>query len=222
MIKVSMMSGKLAGMAAINSDPLSNQFCREQRKAQDPDCICTHCFSCRMLKTYRKGCRPSWRANGLLLSLVDFRDQDLPKLPKRVKFCRIHAHGELLNYRHLKNLLRICEVNPYVWFGFWSKREDLVARAHDEGLIPENVSMVYSNPTMDTIVEEPPKGFHKAFNVVRDPEHPGENCAGKKCRHCLRCYRRDAEDVIIEVLRGKAVTDLEEESEILSELEEYF
>lgn len=65
--------------------------------------------------------------------------------------------------------------------------------------LPNNMIMVYSNPIIDKIVKVPPKHFHKVFNVVRDADVK-VNCAGK-CINCLKCYKKNEENCIIEKLK---------------------
>ena len=54
MIKVSRMTGKLDGLAAINTNTLSNEFCQQQHAAGKT--ICGDCYSVRMLQTHRQNC----------------------------------------------------------------------------------------------------------------------------------------------------------------------
>ncbi len=92
-VKVSTMTGKLKGLDAINTSPLDNNFC--QTMSKNSDNICHYCYSQKMLKGLRKNCRPSWKANGELLSESELTAEQLPKI--KTELCRFSAHGELIN-----------------------------------------------------------------------------------------------------------------------------
>lgn len=203
MIKLSTMTGKLEGVQAINSDPLSNRFCMAQRKKQQVNNVCNFCYSCRMVKSYRSNCRPGWRKNGLILSLMDLKEEELPVTSGAL--VRIHAHGELLNYKHAVNMIRIARKNPQSVFGFWTKRANIVQRLHKEEEIPDNVIFVFSNEELDSIMDEPPEGFHKVFNVVTKEDNPRINCGQSKCLTCRLCYRKETTQCIVEHLVGDEV-----------------
>ena len=51
MPSVSKMSGKLAGIPAINTNTATNAYCVKQYKSGGADNICTMCYSQRMLST---------------------------------------------------------------------------------------------------------------------------------------------------------------------------
>ena len=61
----SKMSGKLAGIPALNVSPFSD-FC--DNMSQNPEYICSKCYSRRMLSSFRKNCLPSFDKNGKLAS----------------------------------------------------------------------------------------------------------------------------------------------------------
>ena len=205
------MSGKLSGLEAINSDPLSNRFCVAQRQKQKKGCVCNYCYSCRMRRTHRKNCRPGWRKNGLILSLMDLTQEQIPVTSTAL--VRIHAHGELLNEKHAANLIKIAEANPQSIFGFWTKRANIIQKLVKELQVPDNLVFVYSNEDLDDIMEEPPEAFHKVFNVVTQGDHPDINCGAQKCLTCRKCYSRKGPDCIVEHLVGSEVPyDAEEDN----------
>jgi len=49
MIKVSVMTGKLVEIPAINTNTLTNEFCQEMHTSS-PKCICWDCYSYAMLE----------------------------------------------------------------------------------------------------------------------------------------------------------------------------
>ena len=54
-VHISTMTGKLAGLHAINSNTLTNDFCSTMRKTES---ICKVCYSAAMLSGSRKNCAP--------------------------------------------------------------------------------------------------------------------------------------------------------------------
>jgi len=191
-VSVSKMSGKLAGIPAINTNTATNPYCVKQYKSGGKDNICTMCYSQRMLSTYRKNCQPSFQRNSDILS--SDRGVDIPKI--NAAFVRFHGHGELINDTHFLNLCDIAESNGHCTFALWTKRVDIVRpnRHH----VPENMILVYSNPKIDRVMRKPPRGFHRVFNNVTKKYRGDANCTGQKCIDCQLCYKFDTASVIVE------------------------
>ena len=192
-LKISEMTGKLAGVAGINTNPLTNSFCQ---KKQLGNSICKDCYSCAMLRGIRKNCEPAWERNSVLLSTTDLEASDIPYIPNAL--VRFHAHGELINKRHFRNFIRIAEANPQSKFSFFTKRTELCELTS----LPANVTMVYSNPTINRVRNTPPKGFHKVFNVVTKDGYE-INCGAKNCSRCQQCFNRGGSQVMIEKLKKR-------------------
>jgi hypothetical protein len=186
------MSGKLAGIPAINTNTATNAYCVKQYKSGGADNICTMCYSQRMLSTYRKNCQPSFQRNSDILS--SDREVDIPKI--NAAFVRFHGHGELINDTHFLNLCDIAESNSHCTFALWTKRVDIVRpnRHH----VPSNMILVYSNPKIDSVLRKPPRGFHRVFNNVTKQYRGDANCTGQKCIDCQLCYKFDTTSVIVE------------------------
>ena len=182
--KVSVMSGKLQGMRAYNVNTLSNLFCQAMHSTDREDSICSKCYSFSMLQGHRKNCVPRFQQNSEILS------EPLEIIPviNDATF-RFDGHGELINYTHLVNYHRIAVENPWCTFSLWTKRKVLIAKYHKEHVQPKNLIFIYSNPWVDAIVREIPKGFDKVFNNVTKGSHRQEqNCTGQKCIECRQCY----------------------------------
>jgi hypothetical protein len=130
-----------------------------------------------------------------LLSKTDLEGSQIPTISHAL--ARFHAHGELINKRHFRNFIKIAEANPQTKFSFFTKRTEFV-----EGEIPSNVTMVYSNPTVNRVRKTVPKGFHKVFNVV-DKDGYKINCGAKNCFKCQQCFNRNGATVMIEKLKKR-------------------
>ncbi len=189
-VRISTMSGKLAGFQAINTNTLSNSFCSLMRQT---DAICSACYSAAMLSGSRKNCVPAFEHNSALLSGSPLTDRQLPVINAR--YFRFHGHGELINATHLENLYRIAEHNPGTMFALWTKRRALIRLGRAR---PANLILIYSNPSLQKVMRKAPARFDKVFNNVPKDYTGAANCTGQKCAECLACYTRDGADVIVE------------------------
>ena len=198
-IKMSEMTGKLKNIQAINTNPLSNEFCKAMHGSKDNSIICTECYSCSMLTKYRKNCVPAFERNSVALTDIDLSNDDLPKI--KTDIVRIHAHGELINDIHLINLLRIVNKYEDKTFSLYTKRKDIIESVFGKISKPENLILVYSNPKIDIPLIDIPKHFDKVFNVLRNPNHLTINCGGKCCNTCRNCYNKNKENIIYEMIK---------------------
>jgi len=189
-VKISTMSGKLEGLQAINTNTLSNPFCGAMCTT---DSICAKCYSAAMLSGSRKNCVPAFEHNSALLSSRMLRPGELP--PINAAISRFHGHGELINGLHLRNLYAIADKNPATIFALWTKRRDIIRKG---GARPDNVVLIYSNPSLDHIMKAPPAGFDRVFNNVPAAYTGPANCTGQKCVDCRACYQHGGETVIVE------------------------
>jgi|ETNvirnome_2_300_1030623.scaffolds.fasta_scaffold12382_3 hypothetical protein len=204
-LKVSTMTGKMQHIPAINTNTLTNPFCIKMHagslgtpysplNSDNPGCICVHCYSHEQLNGYRKNCAPVWQRNSDLLSGSVLSDDQIPVINSHS--FRFHGHGELLNSTHYFNFCRIARKNPKCTFALWTKRRDIKSSVR-----PDNLILIYSNPTIDKVMHKPPVGFDKVFNNTSSLTK-ADNCSGRKCIECLKCYRLDSGvDVIIEKVK---------------------
>lgn len=198
-IKISVLTGKLKGFKAINTNTLTNEFCTKMRKTS---AICNTCYSASMLNGIRKNCVKPWQKNSELLSSSLLTSEQLPRIFDHTM--RLHAHGELINYTHLLNYIAIVNHNPLTVFAIWTKRKDLIRRAIKAGLIPENLILIFSNASKIKPAKTVPVGFDKVFSGTNTGELiPGSfECTGKNCASCMACYRKDSgQTMIIEKIK---------------------
>jgi len=198
-IKLSVMSGKLDGVGAINTNTLSNPHCITMHANKRT--ICGNCYSFKMLRSYRSNCVDVWERNSQLLSNSLIPVEDLPII--NAHSFRFHGHGELINKTHYLNFLRIARKNPASTFALWTKRKDIIraaAKSIDPAAIrPDNLILILSNPIKDRVLKTPPKYFDKVFNNITKPS-TADNCTGRKCIDCRQCYSLNSGvDSIIEM-----------------------
>lgn len=197
------MSGKLEGMRAINTSPLTNHFCIEM--GTHPSYICSQCYSKRMLRTYRQSCAEPWRINGELLALNDFSNPNDANLIPHVKddVIRYHGHGELINRRHLANFMIIALYNPNTRFVLYTKRDELFNNI----TLPDNMKCIYSSWFLNGrrgVMNPNPHIFSKIYTVydreTADNLQLDTNCEGK-CRDCMLCYSDNDTEYINAILK---------------------
>ena len=201
MLHVSKPDGKVQGIKAIGTNTLNNTFCYKMNNMQDDKIICTKCYSWAMLQGFRKNVAEALQRNTEALSKTVLSYKDLPVIKDDV--FRFQHHGELINMKHLKNLVNIARKNPDCTFALWTKRKDMVAKY--VATLPSNLILVYSNPRIDKVITKPPKHFHKVFNNVSpDNLTSQQNCTGQECRDCMLCYSKSSGcNVIIEGVKNR-------------------
>lgn len=158
------MSGKLFGIDAVNSNPLTNEFCIKEHNSNTPNKICKKCYSVYMLESFRTNCVPNFENNNIALSSIIHTDFSYLKF--RNNIVRFNGHGELINQTHLHNLCNMTLYFPEHTFALWTKRIDIVRKYFKDNEIPKNLILIYSNPKTDKILMNIPKPFHKVFNNV--------------------------------------------------------
>jgi hypothetical protein len=198
-VHISVMSGKLKGISAINTNTVTNKFCQKMQKGNN---ICKHCYSQAMLTGSRKNCQDSFQRNSDLLSSRALLPHEIPII--NAAWFRFHGHGELINMQHFHNLCSIAFSNPQTTFALWTKRKDIVWEYYDHvSSPPANLILIYSNPKLDKVMTEPPRVFDKVFNNITDNTRPAL-CTGQKCMDCLECYRFEGADVIVEHVKVRS------------------
>ena len=199
-VHISKMTGKLDGFKAISSNTMTNPYCIKQNASDNPNNICTKCYSHTMLKSYRKNMQPSLQRNSDLLSTRILSNEEIPSILDA--FFRFNAHGELINEIHLINLVNIAKYNSHCNFALWTKRNDLIAKYFKNNDKPSNLILIYSNSKISNIMNKPPKYFNKTFNNVLENEYvEKQNCTGQQCKNCLLCYKLNDIDTIVEKVK---------------------
>ena len=184
--KFSTMTGKLKGIPALNTSPLVNPYCLAMNKSGRA--ACGFCYSIAMLQGHRANCGPRWEDNGAFLS-DKLHDAEYLPTPPNALYIRLHAHGELINLNHARNLIRITNKAPRSTFTLWTKRPGLINRAiKEEGGKPSNLILIFSNDKEFNKAATLPPGFDKTFNnQTAEDKGAATNCRGA-CIDCLKCY----------------------------------
>lgn len=206
-IKLSKMTGKLKNLDAINTNTVTNKFCKKMHNSKNDKCICKYCYSQKMLKTFRKNCQPAFQYNSNLLSKQLIDKTQIPRF--KHELLRINAHGELINQTHADNIIRLALFKPDKTITLYTKRLNLINNAikrQSHAVKPDNLIIVYSNPLLDKPITKIPqnnmyKYVDKIFNVM-STENNKINCGAKNCNKCRLCYNKNNNtNIIYEMVR---------------------
>ena len=195
-LKWSVMSGKMSGIPALNTDTTTNKFCIA--KSKDENSICSKCYSWNMLKTFRKNAVPRFKMNSDIISerVLDFNELPRPKTNN----VRFNGHGEIINTNHVQNIVNYALFYPKVTFTLWTKKRGLIQAFFNKHKKPVNLILIYSNEIVGSVYKSVPKHFDKVFNVVPHGNYE-INCKGK-CIDCMKCYSlNDTTEQIIEKIK---------------------
>lgn len=202
-------TGKMAGMYSISTSCTLNEYCLKRSK--NPESICADCFAQNMFRNpwYKwtmKRCEENTRV--LTESVLD--PEDLPII--NAFAFRFESFGDLKNTIQVINYFNICNANKRVMFALWTKNPFIIANAIREGHAkPSNLIIIYSSPLKDKPVslEKIRSVFpfiDKVFTVWTDTAaaaaHNVEiNCGARACIKCLKCYTKNSNDEIAELLK---------------------
>ena len=186
-MRISNGSGKLQDIRSLNTNTLTNEFCISMYNSSADNIICRKCYSMSMLNGLRKNCAPSWQENSEILSGGLIPPHMLPTILDA--FFRFSSHGELINMTMLENFHNITLHNPHCSFALWTKRKNFIRKFYSQHEKPANLILIYSNPRIDAVMNQPPEFFDRTFNNVSKGSDVAQNCTGQKCRDCLLCYK---------------------------------
>ena len=191
------MSGKMSGIPSISTSCLCNPICLARMK--NGNSICAHCFAVGTIRQY-SSLGKALKSNYELLndSVLDL--DLLPRFKSTVEIVRIESFGDVASVTQAINYANIAKVNPHVTFAWWSKNMNIIEKAFDIVGKPSNVIMVESAPIMDTEIKPSSKIVDKTFTVYTT-DSPDINCGKRSCMGCRRCYRKDTEKSVKELLK---------------------
>lgn len=203
LIKVSTgLTGKMTGMTVITTAMSNNEHCR--KLASIKGTICAHCYSQRSL-SYRKQMKTCYEKNGKLLSEKIIPDNQIPYINSAI--CRLESHGDIINETHLENYINIAKKNPHCTFALWTKQYSILLRYFKNHTQPENMIIVVSGLMLNKPINLKPfenLGMAvKSFTVYDKIEGRTKeiNCGGRRCIDCRRCYTKDSDKYINELLK---------------------
>jgi hypothetical protein len=191
------MSGKMDGIPSISTSCVCNPICIARMK--NGNSICAKCFAVATIKHY--GALGKALESNFHLLNDSVLDLDLlPRFKSSVEIVRIESFGDVASVTQAVNYANICKVNPNVTFAWWSKNMSIIKKAFDIVGKPNNVIMVESAPMLDTEIQPSCDIVDKTFTVYTKMSH-NINCGKRSCMKCRRCYRKDTEKSVKELLK---------------------
>jgi len=166
--------------------------------------ICAKCFSHRMGQRM-PGLVNKLKRNTEILTTTIIDVDDIPVLMNDM--LRGESFGDLNNEIQVVNYFNIFAKNAHARCALWTKNPWIIASAMEKYSIkkPDNLVIVYSTPELNgepnTEIFAKYPFVDKIFTVY-DKTHAKEiNCGARSCRTCGRCYSKDTERIINEMLK---------------------
>lgn len=190
-------STKMEDIDSISTHPALNRICKI--RALDKDSICSHCYAHKLAKL-RPGLSDRLARNTGRLTNDLISDANICKF--KTEYGRIEAFGDTDSPIQAKNYLKVIYANPNTQFGIWSKNLTHWKEAFEELGKPTNCTFVASSPKLNERLEihDSYKWFVDHVFTVWSKGHDS-NCAGIKCKECLKCYKKNDEYFIDEIVR---------------------
>lgn len=193
---ITTLTGKLEGYPGITTSCKQNALFLARRS--NADMICHECFAADTLDRYDAADEHA-TLNSLLLQHNAIPADLLPRF-RNVQEVRIEPFGDQANTQQSLNMITMCNANPRVRFGWWTKNPGIVDRAIKIAGRPVNVSFVLSScfknkelkladvqrvfPWVDHVFTVFTKDYIKDHDIKI-------NCGARNCWECGRCYKND-------------------------------
>lgn len=202
-------TGKMAGMYSLSTSCTLNKYCIE--RAKNKESICADCFAQSMFSNgFYKWTRIRCEHNTRILTTSILDIESFP-LVNAFAF-RLESFGDIQNTTQVINYFNFCNYNKRVTFALWTKNPFIIANTIRAGYKkPDNLIIIYSSPIKNKAVslEKIQSVFpfiDKIFTVWTDTDTATKNnvkinCGARACMKCLRCYTKDGENVISELLK---------------------
>lgn len=180
---------KMEGIVSINTSPYENDFCQAMHTQKD--IVCSKCYAFKMELHYAK-MRPNLIENFYRL-IQPLSEAEILSTCNQIrllnkKIVRLNSLGELKNVSNITNYYAICSGLPDVKFALYTKRLYLIRQVSEK---PSNLSIIWSNPLIDSPVNKIPDGCNGVFNILSydycNNNKIIPNCK-LECKSCLKCY----------------------------------
>lgn len=185
-------SGKIEGLHSLDTACSNNNFCPRMQASEDPSCICKYCYT----KSMWESAKFAHHITGEILSGIELTPEEANLIAIPSLLFRFNSDGELINYTHARNLIRIAATHPATTFSLWTKRPGIINPIIIEEHKPQNLICGVSSPAINTPFRERWTWCDFIFTVytpegMRLALARGEHeCNGKKCMDCnFYCYR---------------------------------
>lgn len=197
------MGGKMKDVLGLSTSCLFNKICLERMK--DGNSICSHCYAESNLLRYGTG-EKNYKYHNMKKNTEILTTRIIPVGEWPLIFAdifRLEMFGDIQNTIQVENYFNFAETNPAVTFALWTKNPSIIARVLIHREKPSNLIIVYSSPILNEL-DIPPYSFIDKYFTVYDKEHAKDhniNCGARDCNACRRCYSKDTDIYIKEVLK---------------------
>ena len=134
------LTGKMAGMSAITSSMLCNEYCEKLRSI--PGTVCGKCYTLKYLQS-RPSVDKCYRENTELLTKSVIPIHQLPFI--NAAMCRLETFGDIVNATHLQNYINLRKKNSHCMFSLFTKNYTVVFQYFKTHKQPKNLSIVISS-----------------------------------------------------------------------------
>ena len=200
------LTGKMAGMPAITSSMLCNEYCEKLRAI--PGTVCEKCYTLKYLKA-RPSVEKCYRENTQLLTKSIIPIHQLPFI--NATMCRLESFGDIINATHLQNYINLIKKNNHCSFALFTKNYTVVFNYFKTHKQPKNLSIVISSLLLNQPFELSALDATNLKNVkiftVYTKTYTQENnviinCGKNRCIDCRRCYKSNKTPIFIsEILK---------------------
>lgn len=115
------LTGKMAGMPAITSSMLCNEYCERLRSISGT--VCEKCYTLKYLQS-RPSVEKCYRENTELLTKSVIPVHQLPFI--NAAMCRLESFGDIINATHLQNYINLVKKNNHCVFSLFTKNYTVV------------------------------------------------------------------------------------------------
>ena len=200
------LTGKMAGMPAITSSMLCNEYCERLRSI--PGTVCEKCYTLKYLQS-RPSVDKCYRKNTELLTKSIIPIHQLPFI--NAAMCRLESFGDIVNATHLQNYVNLIKKNSHCMFSLFTKNYTVVFQYFKAHKQPKNLSIVISSLLLNqpfdvTNLADANLTNVKIFTVYTKAytENSGVaiNCGKNRCIDCQRFYKPNKTPIYIsEILK---------------------
>lgn len=184
-------SGKIEGLHSLDTACSNNEFCPKMQRTPDPAIICGYCYT----ESMWEAARFAHHITGEILSGMELTTAEAAMITIPALKLRFNSDGELINYTHARNLIRIAATHPATTFSLWAKRPGILNPVIIEEHKPVNLILGVSSPMINVPFRERWTWCDFIFTVytpagmVQALARGEHECNGRKCLECgFYCY----------------------------------
>ena len=200
------LTGKMAGMPAITSSMLCNEYGERLRLISGT--VCEKCYTLKYLQS-RPNVEKCYRENTELLTKSVIPIHQLPFI--NAAMCRLESFGDIINATHLQNYINLVKKNSHCVFSLFTKNYTVVFNYFKTHKQPKNLSIVISSLLLNqpfdvNCLNETNITNVKIFTVYTKAYAKGNgviiNCGKNRCIDCQRCYKLNKTPIYVsEILK---------------------